>query len=63
MASVVIGARSVEPETHLPSTVTTFNAIDSIALLTLCPSEQRLVPGADRSRIRALGQALAGEPD
>ncbi|MGP8207406.1 MAG: hypothetical protein ACLQVK_15360 [Acidimicrobiales bacterium] len=62
MASVVIGARSVEPRTHLPSTVATFNAIDAVSLLTLCPSDQRFVPAADRTRIRALGQALAGGP-
>ncbi len=59
MASVVIGARSVERQTHLPSTVTTFNAIDAVSLLTLCPSEQRSVPAADRARIRALGRALS----
>jgi hypothetical protein len=62
MASVVIGARSVELQTHLPSTVTTFNAIDAVSLLTLCPSEQRLVPAAAWAKIRALGKALAGEP-
>ena len=62
MASVVIGARSVELQTHLPSTVTTFNAIDAVSLLTLCPSEQRLVPAAARAKIRALGKALSGEP-
>jgi hypothetical protein len=62
MASVVIGARSVEPQTHLPSTVTTFNAIDAVALLTLCPSEQKLVPAQDRAKIRQLGNALAGGP-
>lgn len=61
MAEVVIGAKSVEPQTHLPSTVTTFNAIDAVSLLTLCPADQKLVPVADRSRIRALGQALSVE--
>ena len=60
MAEVVIGAKSVEPQTHLPSTVTTFNAIDAIALLTLCPGDQKLVPTADRSRIQALGRSLSG---
>ena len=62
MASVVIGARSVEAQTHLPSTVRTFNAIDAVSLLTICPGDQRFVPEADRARVRALGQALAGEP-
>ncbi len=61
MAEVVIGAKSVEPQTHLPSTVTTFNAIDAVSLLTLCPGDQNLVPMADRSRIQALGKALSGE--
>ena len=61
MASVVIGARSLEPQTHLPSTVTTFNTIDAVALLTLCPSYQMLLPAQDRSRIRQLGKALTGK--
>jgi hypothetical protein len=61
MASVVIGARTVQAQAHLPATVTTFNAIDAVALLALCPSEQRLVPASDRSRIRALGKALAAK--
>jgi hypothetical protein len=58
MTSVVIGARSVEPQTHLPMTVATFNAIDAVALLTLCPTEQTLLPRADQARIRKLGEAL-----
>lgn len=61
MAAVVIGAKSVEPQTHLPSTMTTFNAIDAVSLLTLCPGDQKLVPVADRSRIQALGKALSSE--
>jgi hypothetical protein len=60
MVSLAIGARGVETTTHLPSTVATFNAIEATALLTLCPSEQDLVPAADRKNIRALGEALAG---
>jgi hypothetical protein len=39
--------------------VTTFNTIESVALLTLCPSEQTLVPASVRARIRNLGDALA----
>ncbi len=58
MTSLVIGANSVESQTHLPATVTTFNTIDAVALLTLCPTEQKLVPAADRSRIQALAKAL-----
>jgi hypothetical protein len=60
IVSLAIGARGVEKTTHLPSTVTTFNTIEASALLTLCPSEQVLVPAADREKIRALGKALAG---
>jgi hypothetical protein len=62
MASVVIGAKSVQAQTHLPPTVRTFNAIDAVSLLALCPSELRLVPATDRTRIRALGNALAHQP-
>lgn len=61
MASLVIGARSVEAKTHLPSTVTTFNAIDAVSLLALCPSEVKLTPSADQARIKTLGERLAGE--
>jgi hypothetical protein len=60
MVSVVVGARHVEARTHLPMTVTTFNAVDSVALLTLCPSLETTVPTSDRVRIRALGATLDG---
>lgn len=60
MVSVVVGARHVEALTHLPMTVTTFNAVDSVALLTLCPSLETTVPTSDRVRIRALGATLDG---
>jgi hypothetical protein len=53
------GARSTETQTKLPLSVTTFNSIESVALLTLCPSEQKLVPASIRSKIRRLGGALA----
>jgi hypothetical protein len=53
------GARSTESQTSLPLSVTTFNTIESVALLTLCPSEQTLVPSSVRARIRNLGDALA----
>jgi hypothetical protein len=52
------GARSTESQTKLPLSVTTFNAIEAVALLTLCPSEQKLVPASVRSKIRRLGGAL-----
>jgi hypothetical protein len=59
LVSVAIGARSVEAQTHLPSTVTTFNTIEAVALVTLCPNYQTLLPVADRSKIRSLGVALS----
>jgi hypothetical protein len=63
MAAVVIGAKTVEAQTHLPSSVKTFNAIDAVALLTLCPTDLRLIPEADQSRIRQLGRVLSGASD
>lgn len=60
MLSVAAGARSVEATTHLPLSVTTFNAIDSAALVVLCPGDQKLLPSVDQGRIRQLAAALAG---
>lgn len=60
MESLVIGADGVEAQTHLPSSVTTFNAIDAVALITLCPDEQKLVPPADQTKIRSLEKSLGG---
>jgi hypothetical protein len=60
MVSVVVGARQVESESHLPMTVTTFNAVDAVALLTLCPSLLSVVPQRDLVNIRQLGAALTG---
>jgi hypothetical protein len=54
------GVRGTESKTNLPLSVTTFNTIEAVALLTLCPTEQHLLPATDRSRIRNLGNALAG---
>ncbi len=62
MASLVIGARSDESKTHLPSTVTTFNTIDAVALITLCPDEQKLIPAADQARIESLAKSLGALP-
>lgn len=59
MESVVIGANSVEPQTHLPRSITTFNAIDAAALIALCPGEQRLIPKTALQHIQALQSALA----
>jgi hypothetical protein len=52
------GVRSTESQTHLPLKVATFNTIEAVALLTLCPSEQRLVPASVRSKIHSLGKTL-----
>jgi hypothetical protein len=59
LASVAIGARGDEAKTHLPLSVTTFNTIEAVALLTLCSHDQKLLTPSDRSRIRKLGDALA----
>jgi hypothetical protein len=53
------GVRGTESRTNLPLSVTTFNTIESVALLTLCPNEQERLPAADRSRVRRLGDVLA----
>jgi hypothetical protein len=58
MVSVVLGAQHVEVQTRLPMSVTTFNAIDAVALLSLCPSLQKSVPPSDLAKIRALGASL-----
>ena len=52
------GARSSETQTHLPLSVTTFNTVESVALLRLCPSEQKLLPAATRTKIRSLGKTF-----
>jgi hypothetical protein len=59
MVDVAVGARQVEAQTHLPSSVTTFNTIEAVALLDLCPSLQKMVPASDLSRIRELGASLS----
>lgn len=53
------GARSTEAQTSIPLSVTTFNTIESVALLTLCRSEQKLVPASVRSKLRRLADNLA----
>jgi hypothetical protein len=51
-------ARSSEARTHLPLSVTTFNTVESVALLTLCQSEQKLLPASDRTKVRNLGETF-----
>ncbi|MGA7835435.1 MAG: hypothetical protein WCA31_09550 [Acidimicrobiales bacterium] len=60
MVSVAVGARQVESTTHLPLSVTTFNAVEAVAILTLCPSLEKFVPPSDMTKIRALGNSLTG---
>ena len=62
MESVVIGARGVESATHLPTSVTTFNTIDAVALADLCPAEQKLLPPADQAHIKSLSKELSEPP-
>jgi hypothetical protein len=59
LTSVAVGARSVEAQTHLPLKVLTFNTMEAVALLTLCPADQKLIPAADRAKIRKLGRAVS----
>jgi hypothetical protein len=56
------GARGTESQTHLPLSVTTFNTIESVALLALCPSEQKLLPASVRTKIHNLGKRLGKHP-
>ena len=58
LLDVAVGARSVESETHLPANVTTFNTIEAVALIVLCPSEQLRVPVSVRSKLNQLKKAL-----
>jgi hypothetical protein len=53
------GVRGTETQTSLPLSVTTFNAVESVALLALCPSEQKLVPASVRSELRRLNAHLS----
>jgi hypothetical protein len=62
LVDLALGARGDEAQSHLPLSVTTFNSIEAVALLTLCPNEQRLLPAADQAKLRALGSALDARP-
>jgi hypothetical protein len=48
------GARADEKSTHLPLSVHTFNTLESVALVDLCPAEQSLVPASVRTKLRQL---------
>jgi hypothetical protein len=58
LVNEAVGARADEKSTHLPLNVHTFNTIESVALLDLCPAEQSLVPASVRSELRQLSGAL-----
>jgi hypothetical protein len=58
--SVAVGAKSVESSTKLPLTVTTFNTVESVALLELCPAELSLVPASVRTKLGVLRKELSG---
>ncbi len=57
--ATAVGANSVEEQTHLPQTIETFNSIEAVALVTLCPSEQKFLPSVDKAHIKSLEQALS----
>jgi len=61
LVSVALGAKSVESQTQLPEDVATFNSIEAVALLTLCPSDQALVPASVRTKVQHLGHELDGQ--
>jgi hypothetical protein len=58
LVNVAVGARADEKRTHLPLSVHTFNTIEALALIDLCPNEQRLVPTSVRAKLRQLSVAL-----
>jgi hypothetical protein len=60
LVDVADGARSVENQTHLPTSVRTFNTLESVALIDLCPREQGLVPVTVRSKLHQLTESLRG---
>ena len=62
LVSEAEGARADEKTTHLPLNVHTFNTLESLALIDLCPSEQRLVPASVRAKLSQLGGALKSQP-
>jgi hypothetical protein len=63
LVDLAAGARSVESQTHLPTSVRTFNTLESVAMIDLCPSEQRMVPAAVRSKLHQLAKSLKNSPD
>jgi len=58
LENVAVGAHSVESETHLPASVHTFNTLESVAMIDLCPGELHLVPASVRTRLHRLASLL-----
>ena len=58
LVNEAVGARADEKSTHLPLNVHTFNTLESVALIDLCPGETRLVPASVRAELRQLSGAL-----
>jgi hypothetical protein len=58
LVDVAEGARGDESTTHLPLSVHTFNTLESLALVDLCPGEQHLVPSSVRTKLRQLTASL-----
>ena len=62
LVDVAVGARADEKRTHLPLSVHTFNTLESLALIDLCPREQHLVPVTVRKELQQLTAALRSRP-
>jgi len=62
LVDVAVGARADEKRTHLPLSVHTFNTLEALALIDLCPREQRLVPVTVRQELQQLTVALRSRP-
>ena len=58
LTEVAPGRTAWRPRRICPSTCNTFNTIESVALIDLCPGEQRLVPSSVRTKLGRLAAAL-----
>lgn len=58
LEDVALGAHGVESQTRLPASVHTFNTLESVALIDLCPGEQHLVPRSVRAKLQRLAATL-----
>jgi hypothetical protein len=62
LEDVALGAHGVESQTRLPASVHTFNTLESMALIDLCPGEQHLVPTSVRAELQRLATTLKSSP-